>query len=234
MDPHIAKVPREPAIASTQWGVYAFYDYEDEPIYVGQTNESLRTRIRRHLSGQRTDAVGMRVLDPYEIRYIEMWPLFDLNGTPAGNAAAKHRLNRLERTIYDRALSKSSFGVILNEKIPPEVPLLPDAELPPHYRFTMVPDSVVADRMHPDNRIARRGETLNRLTNVVRERGEVSNGLRRVVVVQAIRLAWMGAQRLAYAEGRDIPDFAEVINLEALTGDVAMARDDADPDGAAD
>jgi hypothetical protein len=69
----------EPPISSTKWGVYAFYDYEDEPIYVGQTNESLRVRIRRHLTNQRTDAVGMRVLDPYEIRWIEMWPLVEFS-----------------------------------------------------------------------------------------------------------------------------------------------------------
>lgn len=25
--------------ADSKWGVYAFYDYDGEPIYVGQTNE---------------------------------------------------------------------------------------------------------------------------------------------------------------------------------------------------
>src|SRR5687768_13042579 len=49
-----------------RWGVYAFFDFDDEPIYVGQTNEQLRTRIRRHLTNQRTDAVAMSVLDPFE------------------------------------------------------------------------------------------------------------------------------------------------------------------------
>ena len=48
-------------------GVYVFYDYDGEPIYVGQTTERLRTRIRRHLTNQRTDAVAMNVLDPFEV-----------------------------------------------------------------------------------------------------------------------------------------------------------------------
>ena len=104
-------------ISSTMWGVYCFYDFEGEPIYVGQTKESLRTRIRRHLTNQRTDAVGMRVLDPYEIRDLEMWPIFSFQGTKAGDPVAKHFLDRLERTIYERALAASKFGVILNEKI---------------------------------------------------------------------------------------------------------------------
>ena len=44
-------------LGSIKWGVYAFYDYDGEPIYVGQTKESLGTRIRRHLTNQRTDSL---------------------------------------------------------------------------------------------------------------------------------------------------------------------------------
>ena len=29
-----------------EWGVYAFYDYDDEPIYVGQTKEKISGRVR--------------------------------------------------------------------------------------------------------------------------------------------------------------------------------------------
>lgn len=54
-------------IGDYQWGVYAFFDYDGEPIYVGQTKERVRTRIRRHLTNQRTDAVAMSVLDPFEV-----------------------------------------------------------------------------------------------------------------------------------------------------------------------
>lgn len=47
--------------ASSSCGVYAFYDYDGEPIYVGQTKEGLRTRVGRHLTGQRSDAVAMQI-----------------------------------------------------------------------------------------------------------------------------------------------------------------------------
>jgi len=220
--------PTDPPISATKWGVYAFYDYEGEPIYVGQTNESLRVRIRRHLTNQRTDAVGMRVLDPYEIRWIEMWPLFEFSDGEEDKSLneKRHHLNRLERTVYQRAIHASKFGVILNEKIPPNVPLLDEAELPPAYRFPIVPDAVLEEREHPDNRIARRAETLGRLANVIRERGSVSNGLRRVVVVQAVRLAWLGAVRLAEAEGRLPPDFADSMDLPALVAGALGPDDD--------
>src|SRR3984885_5847943 len=68
-------------IGNAKYGVYAFYDYDGEPIYVGQTEEMLRSRIARHLTNQRTDAVAMKVLDPFEVAEIEVWPL-DLASLP--------------------------------------------------------------------------------------------------------------------------------------------------------
>src|SRR6266702_1759754 len=53
-------------IGSHKWGIYAFFDYDGEPIYVGQTYEGLGSRIGRHLNNQRTNAVAMNVLDPFE------------------------------------------------------------------------------------------------------------------------------------------------------------------------
>jgi len=200
------------------WGVYAFYDFEEEPIYVGQTNEQLRVRIRRHLTNQRTDAVGMRVLDPYEVRYIEMWPLWDFSDSDRNLSRTKKKeyLDRLERTVYDRAVKASRFGVILNEKIPPEGLPIPDEDLPEPVKYSVIPEDVLVERRHPDNRIARRAETLGRLANVVRERGSVTPGLRRVVVVQAVRLAWLGALRLAEAEGRSAPELGALVDLQGL------------------
>lgn len=234
---------RGEVISASRWGVYAFYDYDDEPIYVGQTNESLRIRIRRHLTNQRTDAVGMRVLDPFEVRSVEMWPIDEPPPTDGGSApdggiegtatftARRHHLDRVERTVYERAIESSRFGVILNEKIPPAVPLLHPHELPTPYRFPVVPDEVLTERRHIDNRIARRAETLSRLSTVIRERGSVSTGLRRVVVVQAVRLAYLGALRLAEAEGREPPDFSATIDLEALVaGALAVDAESLDDD----
>ncbi len=78
--------------SSARWGVYAFYDYDGEPIYVGQSNEQVRVRIRRHLTNQRTDAVAMRILDVFEVAEIEMWPLWQfehITSDPRGKSAAE-------------------------------------------------------------------------------------------------------------------------------------------------
>lgn len=66
---------------------------------------------------------------------------------------------------------------------------------------------------------------------MARERGEVSEGLRRVLVIQAIRLAYISALRLAQAEGRQAPE-PTAIDTEALVGSVLYEL--SDPTGTTD
>lgn len=213
--------------ADAKWGCYAFYDYDGEPIYVGQTNERLRSRVRRHLSNQRTDAVAMRILDVFEVAEMELWPLWEYEETAKENPEAKRRLNEVEYTAYVRAIGASKFKAILNEKIPP---VSDQGELPPSKRFSLISEETRVERGHADVRIARRAETIARLAAVAHERGEVSAGLRRVLVVQAIRLAYLAATRLAYVEGRDEPTM-EAIFVETLVGNVHRPIDSSDVDG---
>jgi GIY-YIG catalytic domain len=175
-----------------KWGVYAFFDYDGEPIYVGQTNEKLRTRIRRHLTNQRTDAVAMSVLDPFEVYEIEVWPLSALQDVHGKDVAAKQYLDALERLITQQAVAGSKFKAILNEKDPPPGDLAVDA--PPSFRGRIVSDRVYELRSHPDFRIARRALIISRLAQVISER-KVAGGLRRVMLTQAKRLQWLAERR---------------------------------------
>lgn len=193
-------------------GVYAFYDYDGEPIYVGQTWEDFGTRIGRHLRGQRSDTLAYRILDPFEVADMELYPAEELREDPD----KKSKLDAIEYSVYLQAIQRSKYQAILNEKIPPISTLV---KLPKSYRFTLVPTELREDREHPDVRIARRAETLARVAAVAHERGEVSTGLRRVIVIQAVRLADLAAARLAYAEGRKRPS-AEAINAPDLVGNV--------------
>jgi GIY-YIG catalytic domain len=207
--------------ADARWGCYAFYDYDGEPIYIGQTNERLRTRVRRHLTNQRTDAVAMRILDVFEVAALELWPLWEFEVVtkrrdPAGFMRAQRRLDAVEYTAYLDAIQASRFKAILNEKIPPASPT---ADLPPSKRFGLISDELRNERGHPDTRIARRAETISRLAAVAHERGEVSDGLRRVLVIQAVRLAYISAARLADVEDRSPPD-PSVIDVPGLVGSV--------------
>jgi hypothetical protein len=122
-------------IGDAKCGVYAFYDYDAEPIYVGQTTEKVRVRIRRHLTNHRTDAVAMHVLDPFEVAEIEVWPLFDLTDKPKHEIATT--LEAAEYTVYARVLKASALGAVLNEKDIPQTRLI---DLPPSVRSKIVPD----------------------------------------------------------------------------------------------
>jgi len=207
--------------ADARWGCYAFYDYDGEPIYVGQTNERLRTRVRRHLTNQRTDAVAMRILDVFEVAELELWPLWDFEQVtkrrdPGSFREAQTYLDSVEYTAYLKAIETSRFKAILNEKIPP---VSATVNLPPSIRFRLISEETRAERGHPDVRIARRAETISRLAAVAHERGEVSDGLRRVLVIQAVRLAYISAVRLAFVENRPTPD-PSAIDVPGLVGSV--------------
>lgn len=207
-------------------GAYAFYDYDGEPIYVGQTTEDFGTRVGRHLRGQRSDTLAYRILDPFEVAEMELYPVEHLRQHSATDRRAQ--VDAIEYSAYVRAIQNSKYKAILNEKIPPVSPLV---ELPPSYRFDLVPEEMREDREHPDVRIARRADTLARVAAVAHERGEVSAGLRRVIVIQAVRLADLAAARLAYAEGRARPS-PDAINVPALVGNVMAEFGDASVDDA--
>lgn len=198
-----------PFVGNYRWGVYAFFDYDGEPIYVGQTNERLRTRIRRHLTNQRTDAVAMSVLDPFEVFEIEVWPLPQFQDSNRADLAARQHLDALERLITEKAVQGSQFKAILNEKDPPPGGL--EVPEPPSIRGRIISERVHELRSHPDFRIARRSLIISRLAQVISER-KVQGGLRRVLLTQAKRLEWLASRR-----------------YEALGGSASVAvEDDAD------
>ncbi len=176
-------------IGDSKFGIYVFYDYDGEPIYVGQTKEKLRVRIRRHLTNHRTDAVAMNVLDPFEVADIEMWPLWELENETAQAAATI--LNAAEFTVFQRILSLSRYQAVLNEKDIAEAETVP---LPPSTRTRIIPAALFEARKHPDVRIARRAGTIASLAKVISER-DVSPGLRRVLVTQAKRLEHLAQTR---------------------------------------
>jgi hypothetical protein len=196
-------------VGNYKWGVYAFFDYDGEPIYVGQTNEMLRTRIRRHLTNQRTDAVAMSVLDPFEVYEIEVWPLPDLQQVSGKNVEAKRRLDALERLITEQAVERSTFKAILNEKDPP--PGVLAVEAPPSLRGRIVSDRVFELRSHPDFRIARRALVISRLAQVISER-KVQGGLRRVLKTQARRLQWLAERRYEALGGAASVEHEDVLD----------------------
>jgi hypothetical protein len=184
-------------------GVYCFYDFDGEPIYVGQTREKLRTRVRRHLTNQRTDAVAMFVLDPYEVHSLKLWPFWDLE--TLGEAQAKEHLDRAEWTVYAHAVKASRFGAVLNEGLIVERKKI---ALPKPLEAEISPAAWNERNLHPDVRLVRRAQTMWLLAKVASER-DVSLGLRRTLVVQARRLLHLAEARVQGLMGTDTEETDE-------------------------
>ena len=189
-------------VGGFKWGVYAFYDYDGEPIYVGQTKEKLSGRVRRHMTNQRTDAVAMSVLDPFEVAEIQVWPLPQFEGINSKHPdykETKKYLDALEHKVFTRLRKESRFGAILNEKDPPT----PQVEVtePDSRRGTIVSDEVRKLREHPDTRLARRALIVSKLAQVISERELKHTGLRRVLLTQAKRIQWLAERRFVSLGG---------------------------------
>jgi GIY-YIG catalytic domain len=190
-----SKTGKTAAIGSYRWGVYIFYDYDGEPIYVGQTNEKVSGRIGRHLTNQRTDAVAMSVLDPFEVFEIEVYPLPQyeaINAKHKDFKEAKQHLDALEFYVHEKAKSQSKFKAVLNEKDPPKPAR--KFPVPKSVRGRIVSDQVKELRGHADTRTARRAQVIARLSQTIAER-QVQVGLRRTLVTQAKRLRWLADER---------------------------------------
>lgn len=185
------KDEKDNRIGSYKHGIYAFYDYDAEPIYVGQTEEKISGRVSRHLTNQRTDAVAMNVLDPFEVAFIEIWPLDHLV-EGMSKAEKKDFLDRAEYTVFQKVLHESALGAVLNEK---EMAPKAKIDLPTSHKGRIIPDSIYDQRRHPDVRIARRATTIANLARVISER-DVSPGLRRTLLTQARRLERLAALRI--------------------------------------
>jgi hypothetical protein len=200
-------------IGDAKHGIYAFYDFDGEPIYVGQTAEKLRVRVRRHLTNHRTDAVAMSVLDPFEVADIELWPFWELHGAPG--ALVRDTLNRAESTVFQALLAQSEFRAVLNEVQPAAAAPI---DLPPSVRARIVPEILFERRKHSDIRIARRASTIARLAHIISERA-VQPGLRQTLLTQARRLEHLARRRLQEVGGPPAPGEPGETTEEEPAGD---------------
>lgn len=63
---------------SNEIGVYALCDLDEVPLYVGQSVDGIRTRVRRHLTSARSDVIANRQIDVWEIAYVWAWPVAEV------------------------------------------------------------------------------------------------------------------------------------------------------------
>ena len=139
----------------------------------------------------------MRVLDPFEVAEIEMWPFWDLTGEAPERIGDV--LNQGEFTVYQQAIKRSRFKAILNEA---EIAATALLDLPASIRAAILPEAQRKSREHPDLRLARRARTIAELARIISER-KVRIGIRRTLRTQAVRLEHLARTRLEELKRRE-------------------------------
>jgi hypothetical protein len=139
----------------TEIGVYALCDLDDVPIYVGQSEDSIRSRVRRHITSARSDIIANRMIDVWEVSFVWCWP-----------CKRKGELNPLEAHLFHEFHGKSK---LMNGAIPIEPPKL-SFPIPQKIRIQILPEKEIESRQRVALRLPRQakqfGDLLDHFLNV--------------------------------------------------------------------
>lgn len=133
-------------------GVYALCDLDEVPLYVGQSTDGIRARVRRHLTSARSDVIANRQIDVWEIAFVWAWPV---------NEAEK--IARLEAHLFHQFKRR---GQLVNGTVPPEQGDL-GFDLPKRLRVQVIDDAEIAARQDPARRFPRQIEHFGALVDYI-------------------------------------------------------------------
>jgi hypothetical protein len=125
-------------------GVYALCDLDGVPVYVGQSVDGIRTRVRRHLTSARSDIIANRQIDVWEIVYVWAWPVSE-------GEDLTFRISELEAEIFWSCQNRSA---LMNGTLP-KVPSLVRETLTPAETVQVIPEEERQDRLKPSARLPR-------------------------------------------------------------------------------
>lgn len=133
---------RETAVRgiTTEIGVYVLCDLDDIAVYVGQSRDGIRARVRRHLTSARSDVIANKQIDVWEIAFVRSYPVDspeDLNGL---ESALFHHFDRQSR------LMNGSVPVVIQAARD-----IPDAA----QSVQIMSDADIAERRQPEQRLPR-------------------------------------------------------------------------------
>jgi hypothetical protein len=131
-------------------GVYALCDLDETPIYVGQSEDGIQNRVRRHLTSARSDVIANRQIDVWEIAYVWSWTVHD-----------KTELNELESLLFHRF---NDLKTLMNGSVPVRVTSLGFPE-PVRECVQIMEDAEIQIRRDPSLRLPRQIEQLGRLVD---------------------------------------------------------------------
>ncbi len=139
------------ATLTDQIGVYALCDLDGQPIYVGQSVDGIRSRVRRHLTSARSDIIANRQVDVWEIAYVWGWPVQSVA-----------EVAPLEGAVFARYDAEQA---LMNGKIeqgPVDPVIWPDKQV-----VQVIEENERLQRLQPAQRLARQIQQYNLLVDYI-------------------------------------------------------------------
>ncbi len=133
---------RNTAVAqlTAQIGVYVLCDLDNVPLYVGQSKDGIRARVRRHLTSARSDIIANRQIDIWEVAYVWAYPVL-----------AKSEIGPLEALLYHHFNPQSQ---LINGSVPAPTHGL-DSVPEPSQKIQVMATEEIASRKQSPHRLPR-------------------------------------------------------------------------------
>lgn len=132
-------------------GVYALCDLDGQPIYVGQSIDGIRTRVRRHLTSARSDVIANRQIDVWEIAFVWAWPV-----------ASQGDVAPLENTLFDLFNLEQPLmngkGLVMTG---------PPVTVPEKQSIQIIDEAERLNRLTPSQRLPRQIQQYNLLVDYI-------------------------------------------------------------------
>ena len=131
-----------------QIGIYILCDLDHVPIYVGQSVDGIRSRVRRHLTSARSDIIANRQIDVWEIAWVWTYP-----------TESRDDIGPLEAALFYHFDKKSA---LMNGKLPKEPGR--KVKIPePAQKIQVMTDEEIAEKKAPSLRLPRQAEHYSQI-----------------------------------------------------------------------
>jgi len=134
-------------------GVYALCDLDEIPIYIGQSVDGIRARVRRHLTSARSDVVANRQIDVWEVAFVWAWPVKDASQIGAIEAELFHQFDARSTLMNGTVPARSAVSL----------------EIPERHHLQVLSDQEIARRREPQYRFPRQSLQLASLLDYILE-----------------------------------------------------------------
>jgi hypothetical protein len=132
-------------------GVYALCDLDGIPIYVGQSTDGIQSRVRRHLTSARSDIIANRQIDPWEIAFVQAYPVNRLKDIPLLEASLFAKFHK-QKPLMNGSIPVAEGRLLKRLPKPAEI-------------IQMMADEELKVRKEPAFRLPRQIEHIGRLVD---------------------------------------------------------------------